>query len=68
MRTLRAVLIPLFVVAAVGLGAPAASLAQIGIAVSIAPPVLPVYVQPPIPAPGYIWTPGYWAYGPDGYF
>ena len=24
------------------------------------PPPLPVYDQPPIPEPGYIWTPGYW--------
>ena len=34
----------------------------------IAPPALPVYVQPAIPASGYIWTPGYWAYGDAGYF
>ena len=41
----------------------------IGISVGIAPPPLPVYVQPPIPGPGYIWTPGYWAYDPDdGYY
>ena len=33
-----------------------------------APPVLPVYVQPPCPQPGWMWTPGYWAYGPDGYY
>jgi hypothetical protein len=33
-----------------------------------APPELPVYEQPPIPAPGYIWTPGYWSSGNDGYF
>src|SRR5258705_12873436 len=46
---------------------PASSLAQL-ISITIAPPVLPVYVQPAIPAPGYIWTPGYWAYGTDGYF
>src|SRR6516164_6961097 len=32
------------------------------IAVDVAPPPLPVYDQPPIPAPGYIWTPGYWAW------
>lgn len=32
------------------------------------PPELPVYDQPPIPAPGYIWTPGYWGIGPIGYF
>jgi hypothetical protein len=24
------------------------------------PPPLPVYDQPPIPSPGYVWTPGYW--------
>ncbi|HTJ64376.1 MAG TPA: hypothetical protein VL899_11245 [Alphaproteobacteria bacterium] len=34
----------------------------IGISVPIAPPILPVYEQPPIPGPGYLWTPGYWAY------
>jgi hypothetical protein len=32
------------------------------------PPELPVYEQPPIPAPGYIWTPGYWGIGPLGYY
>ena len=37
----------------------------IGVSVNIAPPVLPVYVQPPLPAPGYIWTPGYWAWDDD---
>jgi hypothetical protein len=24
-----------------------------------------VYVQPPAPAEGYIWVPGYWAWDPD---
>ena len=39
------------------------------IAVDIAPPPLPVYDQPPIPAPGYIWTPGYWTWDDDtGYY
>ena len=32
------------------------------------PPELPVYEQPPIPAPGYIWAPGYWGIGPTGYY
>jgi hypothetical protein len=41
---------------------------SIGVSINIAPPALPVYVQPPIPAPGYIWTPGYWAWGDDGYY
>ncbi len=26
-----------------------------------APPPLPEYQQPPIPGPGYVWTPGYWS-------
>lgn len=49
---------------------PMASFAQIavGVSVRIAPPVLPVYVQPPCPVEGYLWTPGYWAYGPAGYY
>jgi hypothetical protein len=33
-----------------------------------APPEIPIYEQPPIPASGYIWIPGYWASGPNGYF
>lgn len=41
---------------------------NIGLSITVAPPILPVYVQPPLPAPGYIWTPGYWAWGPDGYY
>jgi len=51
------------------LALPAAQ-AQIGVAVSIhiAPPALPVYEQPALPAPGYLWTPGYWSYGEAGYF
>ena len=52
------------------LAMPARSSAQIGvgIAVHIGPPALPVYAQPICPAPGYLWTPGYWAYGTDGYY
>jgi hypothetical protein len=44
--------------------------AHAGVFVSIntAPPALPVYEQPPLPAPGFIWTPGYWSYGDAGYF
>ncbi len=40
----------------------------IGVSVHVAPPALPVYVQPPLPAPGYLWTPGYWAWGDAGYY
>ena len=51
-------------------GGPSAAFGQmaIGVDITIAPPALPVYVQPPLPADGYIWVPGYWAYGPDGYY
>src|SRR3974377_1123750 len=46
---------------------PSASSAQmVDVTVAIAPPELPVYDQPEIPGPGYIWTPGFWAYGPYG--
>jgi len=47
---------------------PAAAQFAIGLTVRIAPPALPVYVQPPLPGPGYIFTPGYWAYGDAGYY
>src|ERR1700679_1633258 len=36
--------------------------------VTTPPPPLPVYEQPPMPAPGHLWTTGYWNYGSDGYF
>lgn len=46
---------------------PAAAWSQI-ISVTIAPPPLPVYVQPPIPDDGYLWSPGYWEYDAGDYF
>jgi len=52
------------------LASSAASFAQIrvGVSVTIAPPELPVYEQPICPGDGYLWTPGYWAYGDDDYY
>ena len=47
---------------------PASSYAGVFISVGIAPPPLVVYEQPACPQPGLMWTPGYWAYGPDGYY
>jgi len=41
----------------------ASSFAQVGVSINFAPPVLPVYEQPPCPVEGYMWTPGYWGYG-----
>ena len=47
---------------------PAASFAGVFISVGIAPPALPVYTQPICPGDGYLWNPGYWAYGDAGYY
>ena len=44
------------------------SFGQVGVSINIAPPALPVYEQPLAPAPGYIWTPGYWAWATGGYY
>ena len=41
---------------------------SVSMSVDIGPPPLPYYPQPYAPAPDYIWTPGYWAYGPYGYY
>ena len=46
--------------------APAAAQIGIGISVRIGPPALPVYAQPLCPGPGYLWTPGYWAWNDGG--
>jgi hypothetical protein len=45
-----------------------ASFAQVRISVAFGPPALPIYEQPLCPGDGYIWTPGYWAWGDDDYF
>ena len=50
-------------------GLPLASTsAYVAVSVGIAPPAIPIYTQPYCPGPGYIWTPGYWAYGDFGYY
>lgn len=41
---------------------------QAEVRVTLAPPPLPEYEQPPCPEPGYLWTPGYWGYGGEGYY
>jgi hypothetical protein len=73
-KRLAGLLLTGLLVAGVVLTTPAASQAAsisvgIGISVGIAPPPIPVYTQPPCPSPGFMWTPGYWAYDPvDGYY
>jgi hypothetical protein len=65
-RSIRTLLFGLSL-ALVMLSMSTASFAQIGVGVFVnfAPPPLPVYEQPICPGDGYIWTPGYWAYGDD---
>jgi hypothetical protein len=42
---------------------------SIGISLRVGPPPIPVYTQPVCPGPGFMWTPGYWAFDPDqGYY
>ncbi|MGH7124762.1 MAG: YXWGXW repeat-containing protein [Stellaceae bacterium] len=69
MRILRALLPALLVLAMLAVpAAPSKAAVAVGISVNLAPPALPIYEQPPIPGPGYLWTPGYWAWGPEGYY
>src|SRR5579872_904329 len=63
MRSL--VIIRVLLVAAFALVLSTATFAQIGISITIGPPALPVYEQPPCPSEGYLWDPGYWAYDYD---
>jgi hypothetical protein len=68
MRLIRS-LVP-YLLAIVLIAAPwtASAAVFVNVTATIAPPPLPVYAQPPIPGPGYFWTPGYWAWGPYGYY
>jgi WXXGXW repeat (2 copies) len=44
------------------------SRAAVFFSANFAPPPLPVVYQPPCPVDGYLWNPGYWAYGSYGYY
>ncbi len=51
------------------LSSPSSAQIAVGISIRIAPPALPIYAQPICPGPGYLWTPGYWAWSDDdGYY
>ncbi len=63
MKTLAAFIIGLSLVTGV-----AKTQAQVGVQITVAPPLIPEYVQPPCPVEGYMWSPGYWAWGDDGYY
>jgi hypothetical protein len=70
--TLRSLLLTatMLVVPAIAMAQmPAQTQQGCGVSAQLAPPALPVYAQPPMPAAGYIWTPGYWNWGqPVGYY
>ncbi|HUA79972.1 MAG TPA: hypothetical protein VL997_06340 [Dyella sp.] len=67
-RALAGVLGALAAFAALPQKADAGVFIGVGVSVGFPPPALPVYVQPPIPGPGYIWTPGYWAWDGGEYY
>lgn len=50
------------------ISAAATAAVDIGVSINIAPPELPVYEQPAVPGPGYLWSPGYWAWGDSDYY
>ena len=68
MRLARAFIPLILMLGVLAFPVPSSASVSVGISVGIAPPLLPVYEQPPIPGPGYIWTPGYWAWGPYSYY
>jgi hypothetical protein len=59
-------LLPLLILGAAS--APSQAAVDINVAVNLAPPAIPIYEQPPLPAPGYLWTPGYWAWDGMDYY
>lgn len=67
----RAFLAALVIAAAPLTGLPTVARAQpiLAVRVDVVPPPLPVYLQPVIPADGYLWAPGYWDWDPAfGYY
>ncbi len=65
MMRFRSLALPLLLATAavtVTAAAPAAAQFAVDIRVNFAPPPLPVYLQPPLPGPDFIWTPGFWAW------
>lgn len=65
---LRAIALSVLLTGPLMLSLPLPASAQISVAITVAPPLLPVYDQPPCPGDGYIWTPGYWAWDDGDYY
>ena len=68
MRFILSIRSLLFALVLLAISAASSAQISIGVSIRIAPPELPVYEQPVAPDDGYIWTPGYWAYGDDDYY
>lgn len=68
MRTMRRLAMALLIAALPLALSPCRTAAATFVSVTVAPPPLPIYIQPPIPAPGYVWVPGYWAWASGGYY
>ncbi len=66
-RSLSAIITSIFI-AALPLAASAQFSVGVGFTVGSPPPPIPYYAQPPAPYPNYQWTPGYWGWGPAGYY
>ena len=66
MRMIRSSVLALMLSAAPAaiFGVPAQAQISVDVRVDVAPPPLPYYEQPAIPADGYLWVPGYWAWDP----
>jgi hypothetical protein len=56
-----------FVLATLVLGATSAY-SQVSLSIALAPPPLQDDYQAACPGDGYLWTPGYWAYGDGAYY
>jgi len=67
-RLLRGLMPALALAALAALPAVSSAGVFVGVSVNIAPPPLPVYVQPPCPQPGYLWVPGYWGWSDGAYY
>jgi hypothetical protein len=68
MRIILSIRSLLFTLVLLAISAASSAQISVGVSIRIAPPELPIYEQPICPEDGYIWTPGYWAYGDEDYY
>jgi hypothetical protein len=68
MRFILSIRSLLFALVLLAISAASSAQISVGVSIRIAPPELPIYEQPICPEDGYLWTPGYWAYGDEDYY